>query len=87
MEYKLTHIIRKINNSNFKSSVRYKQKKEFTSGDTRQAKAILDSFKFKKLEKKKKTEEPLEGAEVKAADLSDMPRLEGNEEAVKDVNN
>lgn len=24
MKYKLTHIIRKINNSNFKSSVRYK---------------------------------------------------------------
>ena len=38
---------------------------------------ILDSCKFKRLERIK-TEEPLEGDEVKTEDLPDMPPLEGD---------
>ena len=47
---------------------------KMNSGKTSHAVAILDSFRFKKL-KNIKTEEPLEGDEVKAVDLSDMPLL------------
>ena len=39
---------------------------------------ILDSFKFKRLERIK-TEEPLEGGKVKIEDLPYMPPLEGDE--------
>ena len=78
MEYKLIDmlsnptIIRKINNSNYNGYVHDKLKKEFLNWDTRRAESILDSFKFRKLEKIK-PEEPIESDEVKIADLSDIP--------------
>ena len=47
-------------------------------GHMHHACTILDSFKFKRLERIK-TEEPLEGDEIEIEDLSDMSPLEGDE--------
>ena len=57
IEYKLTDmlsapsIIRKINNSSFKGYVNKKLNKKLNIGDTRRAEEILNSLKFKRLEK------------------------------------
>ena len=44
-------IIRKINNSSFKGYVNKKLNKKLNIGDTRRAEEILNSLKFKRLEK------------------------------------
>ena len=48
-------IIRKINNANYKSYVHDNLKKELNSGDTRRAKAIIDSLKLKREKKPQET--------------------------------
>ena len=53
-------------------------------GDTCRTESILDSFKFKRLEKIR-TQEPLECDEVKIVDLSDMPPLEVDEVEILDL--
>ena len=104
MEWRLIHMLstptvaRKINNANFISYAKKAINEEMNSVDTRRTEAVFYSFKFNKLERRK-IEEPLEGNEIKIADLSymppaegekveiveslDMPPLEGDEEEVK----
>ena len=56
--------VRKVDNSNYKGYEHDKLKKESISDNTCHTEAILDCFKFKRLQKIK-TEEPQEGDEVK----------------------
>ena len=70
MEWKLTGLFytppvnRKMNNANYKGYVNKKSNEEIDNGDKCHSEAILDSFKFKRLERIQ-PEEPLEGDEVK----------------------
>ena len=72
-------LVRKINSSNYKGYIKKNLNEETNSGDTGHAIAVLDFLKSKKL-KNIKTEETLEGGEVKTVDLSDMLLLDGDEE-------
>ena len=74
MDWKLTGlfytppVIRKMNNANYKGYVNKKSNEEIDNGDKCHSEAILDSFKFKRLERIQ-PEEPLEGDEVKNEDF------------------
>ena len=70
-------VARKINNANFISYAKKAINEEMNSVDTRRTEAVFYSFKFNKLERRK-IEEPLEGNEIKIADLSYMPPAEGD---------
>ena len=77
-------VVRKINNTNNKGYIKKKLNEETNSGDIHHAKAILKSFKLKRLERIK-TEKTLEGDEVKIVDLSEMPPLESDEVQILDL--
>ena len=80
--FSTSFVVRKIKNANYKGYVNRKLNEEMNNGDKCHAEAIFDSFKFKRLERIK-AEKPLEGDEVKIADLSDMSLPESDEELVK----